>query len=303
MLWGAVLLVYRIPIARCRNFRRSSIIWVVQFAIGWIVSVIFARLFTQHFWIATIVGVLGGFVALLSEWMSVHAVASFIGALVPALLLGIPYRCTECPAVLRQSTVGEVFLPNWWSVVLLMCSAFFVSTLFLLFPSITKTWEVVGVPMCGSYACIVPWMHPGGLLLHPFYVSAGIPEDATTPATGDNWPWLVWCGLTLFAILIQWWCAKSRRVDIDDPYGAQNDIVKALLADENVSESQLFMSRFPEITRAMNDQGVVDPVTFAKQGLGAHRGEALTEQQLKLIQACKDDPEQRDRILFGGGLY
>eukprot|EP00397_Hematodinium_sp_SG-2012_P050429 GEMP01058605.1.p1 GENE.GEMP01058605.1~~GEMP01058605.1.p1 ORF type:complete len:324 (+),score=46.21 GEMP01058605.1:114-1085(+) len=292
MLWGVVLLLYRIPITRCRASVRAPTLKLLRIGTGWIVTVVFARLFSS-FWVASICGLVGGaFNAFSSEWFSVHAVASFLGSLFSALFLGIPYNDGIDPG--SAHTFHEVFLPHWCTIIMLFFSAAIAGTLFLLIPPIAKTWEVIGIPILGSYACLVPWMH-NNLFLEPYNIKC------------ENWVWLAWVVLALMAMLSQWLCMNQQTVDLNDSSGMQNDVVRALLAGEEVSSSALFESRFPKISRVMNDQGVADTHALSKGGLNGpllgQRGAPLTEQQIKLIEICRENPEQRDRILFGGGLY
>jgi len=61
----------------------------------------------------------------------------------------------------------------------------------------------------------------------------------------------------------------------------------------------------------MGEGGGVDDMynKYAKEGnlnnilARNQRGEPITEGQIQLLKICREDPEQRDRMLFGGGLY
>jgi len=281
---GLILLLYRILATRLNPRWKKSILLGVQFSIGWIATVIFARLFISLS-VASILGLVGGLLsAIISVWLSVHGVASFLGGLAAALVVGIPYNGGD-----------EPYLPKWAAITIILFSATITSFLFLCLQSVAKCWELFGVPLMGSFAILAPWMH-NNLLLQPY---------------GDEgqsyWAWLAWGLCATLGVLIQFMCKDLRKVDIDDPHGEQNDLVRALLDDETVNAATLFQSRFPEITKAMHEGGCDDPHNIVKQGglsmVKNQRGQPLSQDQLKLITICKENEEQRDRILFGGGLY
>lgn len=282
--FGAVLMVYRIFTTRLNLRWRKPILLGVQFSIGWITSVVFARLFTT-LPVASICGLVGGLLsALISVWLSVHGIGSFLGALVAALIVGIPYNGG-----------GEPFVPSWCAITIIIFSAFLTSLIFLTIPVVAKSWEIFGVPLMGSYGVLSPWVH-NNLLLRPYG------EEGHS-----YWTWLIWGLIAASGILIQYLCKDLRKIDIEDPLGPQNDIVRQLLDDEHVNQASMFQARFPEITKAMHQGGMDDPHHILKQGglpnVTNQRGEPISQDQMKLIQICREDEEQRDRVLFGGGLY
>jgi len=290
LVWGVLLIFYRLPLTRC-NFKRRTTLRMIRVAIGWTVSVIFCRLFTSK-WDA-VAGLVGAILSQLTEWLSVHAVASFLGALVCSCILAIPHECVDCSPI-KNPTLADSLMPDrYFTIAAIIASAGVVSTLFLLVTFLAKSWELVGLPLLGSYACLSPWLPD--VLLHPYE-----PRSPFQPHT----LWATCGALALIACIIQVMCRTERSIDLEDPYGAQNDIVKALLENETVSNSQIFQSRFPTITKSFEDQGAGNPYLMAKYPTPMPaQGQSLTDHQIKLLNACREDEEQRNRILFGGGLY
>merc|ERR1712062_940989 len=135
-----------------------------------------------------------------------------------------------------------------------------------------KTWELTGMPLLASYAILSPWMNRE-LLLNPY---GTLPEI-----------WGIFVALFLVGVAIQFCCKGRKQMDLDDPNGEQNDVVRALLANEPVNTSNLMNARFPEVSKAMATGGINDMFALTKethlQGqLGGKRGEPLTENQIKI---------------------
>ena len=146
----------------------------------------------------------------------------------------------------------------------------------------------------------------------------------------------LWLAIWLFGVLLQM-CTEfgssgrpggagpRAAVDINDPSGGQNDLLRRLLLNEDLSRDEMFESRFPMLSGMGNSNLSADnaenggnvneafrevinsrPLASASGGMverARAAGVELTEAQFKILEICETDEEERNRILFGGGLW
>lgn len=106
---------------------------------------------------------------------------------------------------------------------------------------------------------------------------------------------------------------STEAVNLDNPNGAQNDLVQRLLYQDTtdaVDREGLYSSKFPGIAtmgEATGDvkrfQDLIPKAQASYTGGILEQGGQLSDEQVQILEICKTDEEQRDRILFGGGLW
>lgn len=151
--------------------------------------------------------------------------------------------------------------------------------------------------------------------------------------TGETTVVAIWAVLSVIGIIIAKVTERSkeavRQIDLDDPNGKQNSLIARLINDEEVTRDDFFESKFPVLStmaeKAQNDKEFqkaranggdgLDPIrkvvneksTRSQTGGMLERaqrdGEQLTADQLRILEICKTDDQERDRLLFGGGLW
>eukprot|EP00392_Amoebophrya_sp_AT5.2_P010893 g10960.t1 len=138
--------------------------------------------------------------------------------------------------------------------VIVLGLAFVLTLVFIGVRGCFSNWELVTLPPLAATALLA------SVADAPAFVVAGDPVSGSL----DVWPVasvpLLWSGVYVCGVLLH--CLSQskttqRRINVDDPYGGQNDLMRRLLTDTDVTRNDMFESRFP-IVQGMG-KGQADP--------------------------------------------
>lgn len=246
------------------------------------------------------VGIGAPFLAVIGVALSFcHAATT---ALVVALALGagvsgMAWQLWLCAASHQAYFVHVLLL----SLVLLVFSVLFVCTpgcagsgslVMALLPTLGALLTVMGT------SALVGGMTPAGLL-----AEAPCPASSGFFARGLGWPrtpWeclAAWLGMTALGVCMQLMLSRIAKssVDAEAATGPGGDLVASLLPGARTDGPP----GMPKPGQGDDRYGILTKAIFADEGADMSH---LTENEKKIVEVCRKDEFERDRILWGGGL-
>ncbi|CAD7965168.1 unnamed protein product [Amoebophrya sp. A25] len=302
LVGGLIIVSYRL-LARFSSKYRSNILLLTKCSIGWVIGNIFLHG----------IGVTNELIMLVGNICFLVLAG---GPDCVAITLTFAWLCGSISALICLPKLAED--PSWERHLATTALASVLTLLCLGVRVVFQNWEVVTLPPLAATALLVCFGMPIVVLddILPYNMSAyaSLPEKSLR---------LAWCGVYIVGVISQVVSQSSsgksgNPIDVGNPYGGQNDLMRRLLEEQgnNVSRNELFESRFP-ILQGMGggQENQSDPFRQAinqapePSGSGGileraqRTGEPLTENEMKILEICREDEEQRNRLLFGGGLW
>jgi len=237
--------------------------------------------------------------------------------------LTFAWLCSSICGLLWHAELKEH--PAWQRDTATIISGIILTIVAICVKPVYQNWEAITLPPLAATSVLVcfglPCMVLGDALDTEGRLEVSAFKSAENNPKNLQYAWAaVWLVGVVSQLLSRSPESKTRNpVDLQNPYGGQNDLTQRLLEEQGamVSRNELFESRFP-ILQGMGD-GAENPATdpFRQHinqppqpsGSGGilersqRTGEPLTENEIKILDICREDEEQRNRILFGGGLW
>ncbi|CAD7939830.1 unnamed protein product [Amoebophrya sp. A120] len=303
LLSACVVFLYRIGV-RVAPKSRMSLLLCTKCAIGWAIGDLFLHgVGIQTEWLITIGNLLFFFLA--------------GGPDCVVITLSYAWLCGSVGFLAITSDKSYLYCnpekhPGWEIHTAVTVLGILLTLVCISIRPVFVNWEVVTLPPLAAttlLACVT--QAPVFLFADPIPGAFDVSFPASIPIV---WASVYACGV-LLQILSQT-ASSTRKIDLSDPSAGQNDLMRRLLADSEVTRTDLFESRFPIVQGmgAGNQPGdpfrahINQPPVPSGSGGILERAQrenngVLTENEEKILAICKEDEEQRNRILFGGGLW
>lgn len=209
--------------------------------------------------------------------------------------IGTSFVTSMCLGPTLGAMLWQAFLCDlvdaWWHGWLLSASTLFITTVF----TCTKAGPMLFLTLI--MPCLASMLLTVGLAGFTVLPAGPFPPQqlfAPSPAQEEGVAaefaalWLCLAVVAVAARVLAAWLWKEKLAD-----GEQGGLVAALLPDGDDS-------LMPRPEDSENRHLIITKAIYAPEGADLSH---LTEHEKKLVDICRRDEEERDRILFGGGLY
>jgi len=162
---------------------------------------------------------------------------------------------------------------------------------------------VVVLPTLGALLVVVGLSGmDGGLSPEALLAEAPCPADVAFFTKGLGWPrtpWeclAAWLALAVLSASLQLLLSAINKGKVEAEIAEKGDLVAHLLPSAQDPDGP---ARLPRPNQAESRFGMITQAIYADEGADLSH---LTETERKIVEVCRKDEFERDRILWGGGL-
>jgi len=274
-VFGTWLLLYRLLI----RSRWRAVVQIFTSAVSGTALALLAPLLPALSHCFVVLALVGGLLAALSFRMSAAVASTCIGTALGALLwqMGL---CTMVP------------MSHGW---VLACSAGIFFAIFSCTPLGPPTLERILMPVLGALLLVVGIGPRLGMLAQGPLLQVSQSEDLSQAARATS---VAWLALATCGMAFQWFMLRGSDSDNSAKDGKKETLAESLLVEEK-GKSDEGAGVIEDKNAGMERMPVLCTAIFADEGTSqAH----LSEHERALVEVCRKDEFERDRILWGGGL-